>query len=206
MLKHMGMCGNMINYNFEVNRAEGQIQPMEGGVPMLIKMESKKNLNQACQDLEKAVIANKFGVMAVHNLNESMAKKGVAFDRPCRIFEVCNPHQAKRVLEKNRHLHLSPLPHLRIHGGRSGLPYHSEANRINLPIQRSRAEARSPGSGRGPLENHARSSRLKKSGLGFVFWCWLPETSIQQSPARKYIPAYSFISSLILLYFRFSLR
>ena len=68
---------------------------------MLIKMESKKNLNQACQDLEKAVIANKFGVMAVHNLNETMAKKGVAFDRPCRIFEVCNPHQAKRVLEKN---------------------------------------------------------------------------------------------------------
>jgi uncharacterized protein (DUF302 family) len=30
-----------------------------------------------------------------------MAKKGVAFGRECRIFEVCNPHQAKRVLEAN---------------------------------------------------------------------------------------------------------
>ena len=30
-----------------------------------------------------------------------MAKKGVQFDRECRIFEVCNPHRAKEVLEKN---------------------------------------------------------------------------------------------------------
>ena len=30
-----------------------------------------------------------------------MAKKGVAFARECRILEVCNPHQAKRVLEAN---------------------------------------------------------------------------------------------------------
>jgi len=68
---------------------------------MLIKMESKKSLDQVCQDLEKSVMANKFGVMAIHNLNETMAKKGVQFGRPCRIYEVCNPHQAKRVLEKN---------------------------------------------------------------------------------------------------------
>ena len=68
---------------------------------MLIKMESQKKLDQVCQDLEKAVVANKFGVMTIHNLNETMAKKGVQFDRPCRIFEVCNPHQAKKVLEKN---------------------------------------------------------------------------------------------------------
>jgi uncharacterized protein (DUF302 family) len=30
-----------------------------------------------------------------------MAEKGVAFARECRIFEVCNPHQAKKVLEAN---------------------------------------------------------------------------------------------------------
>jgi uncharacterized protein (DUF302 family) len=71
------------------------------GTTMLLKMESKKTLDQVCQDLEKAVVANKFGVMSVHNLNETLAKKGVRFDRPCRIFEVCNPHQAKKVLEKN---------------------------------------------------------------------------------------------------------
>ena len=71
---------------------------------MLIRMESRKKLETVCQDLEKAVTANKFGVMTVHNLNETMAKKGVQFDRPCRIFEVCNPHQAKKVLEQNIHI------------------------------------------------------------------------------------------------------
>jgi uncharacterized protein (DUF302 family) len=30
-----------------------------------------------------------------------MAEKGVPFARECRIFEVCNPHQAKKVLETN---------------------------------------------------------------------------------------------------------
>ncbi len=68
---------------------------------MLYEIESKKKIDQVCQDLEKAVVNHKFGVMAVHNLKETMKKKGVEFDRECRIFEVCNPHQAKKVLEKN---------------------------------------------------------------------------------------------------------
>jgi len=67
---------------------------------MLFKMETPKQFELVCQDLEKAAVNNKFGVMAVHNLNETMKKKGVEFNRPCRIFEVCNPHQAKKVLEK----------------------------------------------------------------------------------------------------------
>lgn len=68
---------------------------------MLFKVESKKTIDQVCQDLERAVVEHKFGVMTVHNLKETMKKKGVEFDRECRIFEVCNPHQAKNVLEKN---------------------------------------------------------------------------------------------------------
>jgi uncharacterized protein (DUF302 family) len=45
--------------------------------------------------------ANRFGVMQVHNLKETMAKKGVEFTRECLIFEVCQPQQAKEVLERN---------------------------------------------------------------------------------------------------------
>ncbi|PKN69163.1 MAG: hypothetical protein CVU54_11690 [Deltaproteobacteria bacterium HGW-Deltaproteobacteria-12] len=68
---------------------------------MLYEIKSKKTIDQVCQDLEKAVVEHKFGVLTVHNLKETMKKKGVEFDNECRIFEVCNPHQAKRVLEKN---------------------------------------------------------------------------------------------------------
>ena len=68
---------------------------------MLFEIQSEKNIDQLCHDLEKAVVNHKFGVMTVHNLKETMKKKGVEFDRECRIFEVCNPEQAKRVLEKS---------------------------------------------------------------------------------------------------------
>jgi len=68
---------------------------------MLYEIESAKKIDQVCQDLEKAVAGHKFGVLTIHNLKETMRKKGVEFDQECRIFEVCNPHQAKRVLEKD---------------------------------------------------------------------------------------------------------
>ncbi len=71
---------------------------------MLFKVETVKGFEQVCQNLERAVVNNKFGVMAIHNLNETMKKKGVEFSRLCRIFEVCNPHQAKKVLERNMDL------------------------------------------------------------------------------------------------------
>ena len=51
--------------------------------------------------LQAAVEANHFGVMQVHNLKETMAKKGVEFERECLIFEVCQPQQAKKVLDQN---------------------------------------------------------------------------------------------------------
>ena len=66
---------------------------------MLYTVESDKDLEKVCVDLQEAVARRRFGVLHVHNLKETMAKKNVEFGRECRIFEVCNPHQAKKVLE-----------------------------------------------------------------------------------------------------------
>jgi uncharacterized protein (DUF302 family) len=68
---------------------------------MLITVSTSKTVNQAADALQAAVLNNKFGVMQIHNLKETMAKKGVEFSPECRVFEVCQPQQAKRVLEKN---------------------------------------------------------------------------------------------------------
>jgi uncharacterized protein (DUF302 family) len=68
---------------------------------MLIKLSTDKTVTEAAAALEAAVQANHFGVMHVHNLKETMAKKGVEFARECLIFEVCQPQQAKKVLEEN---------------------------------------------------------------------------------------------------------
>jgi uncharacterized protein (DUF302 family) len=68
---------------------------------MLIKLSINKSVIEAAAALQAAVQANHFGVMQVHNLKETMAKKGVEFAHECLIFEVCQPQQAKKVLDQN---------------------------------------------------------------------------------------------------------
>jgi len=68
---------------------------------MLVKLSTDKTVSETVEALQAAVQANHFGVMQVHNLKETMAKKGVEFARECLIFEVCQPQQAKKVLEEN---------------------------------------------------------------------------------------------------------
>lgn len=68
---------------------------------MLVKLTTDKTVSEAAAALQAAVQANHFGVMQVLNLQETMAKKGVEFARECLIFEVCQPQQAKKVLDDN---------------------------------------------------------------------------------------------------------
>ena len=68
---------------------------------MLITLATDKSVSEAAIALQAAVEANHFGVMQVHNLKETLTKKGVEFEPECLIFEVCQPQQAKRVLDQN---------------------------------------------------------------------------------------------------------
>jgi uncharacterized protein (DUF302 family) len=68
---------------------------------MLHKVATEKPIAKVAADLEEAVKENGFGVMEVHDLKWTMHKKGVEFGPECQIFEVCNPHKAKAVLENN---------------------------------------------------------------------------------------------------------
>jgi len=68
---------------------------------MLIELSTDKTVNETAAALQAAVQANRFGVMQVHDLQETMMKKGVEFGHECLIFEVCQPQQAKKVLDEN---------------------------------------------------------------------------------------------------------
>jgi uncharacterized protein (DUF302 family) len=68
---------------------------------MLIKLSTHKTVNETAEALQAAVQANRFGVMQVHNLEKTMARKGVELGRECLIFEICQPQQAKAVLDRN---------------------------------------------------------------------------------------------------------
>ena len=68
---------------------------------MLIKMSTGKTVSDAAAALQTAVQANHFGVMQVHNLKETMTRKGVEFTHECLIYEVCQPQLAKQALDEN---------------------------------------------------------------------------------------------------------
>jgi uncharacterized protein (DUF302 family) len=68
---------------------------------MLYTLTSNKSVSETATALQAAVEAHHFGVMQVHNLKETMNKKGVEFVNECLIFEVCQPQQAKKVLDEN---------------------------------------------------------------------------------------------------------
>jgi len=68
---------------------------------MLIKFSTNKTVSETATALQAAVPVNQFSVMQVHNLKETMTKKGVEFTRECLIVEICQPQQAKKVLEQN---------------------------------------------------------------------------------------------------------
>ncbi len=69
--------------------------------------KTDKSIKQASADLETAVVAHGFGVLHIHNLRETMHKKGVEFNEDCLIFEVCNPHKAKQVLETDMSMNMA---------------------------------------------------------------------------------------------------
>ena len=70
-------------------------------------LESSKSFEQASEDLDRAVKENGFGVLHVHDLGATLRKKGVEFGEECRVFEVCNPFQAGKVLAVDMRLNMA---------------------------------------------------------------------------------------------------
>ncbi len=70
-------------------------------------VESGKSFDQASADLEAAVKRHGFGVLHVHDLGNSLRSKGIVFDKQCRVFEVCNPGQAAKVLSADMRLNMA---------------------------------------------------------------------------------------------------
>ena len=69
--------------------------------------KTEKSFDQASADLESAVKRNGFGVLYVHNLGATLRNKGIAFEEECKIFEVCNPGQAAKVLSTDMRLNMA---------------------------------------------------------------------------------------------------
>ncbi len=70
-------------------------------------VETNKSFSQASIDLESAVKRHSFGVLHVHDLGTTLRSKGIVFDEECKVFEVCNPAQAAKVLAMDMRLNMA---------------------------------------------------------------------------------------------------
>ncbi|TXS92905.1 DUF302 domain-containing protein [Parahaliea maris] len=70
-------------------------------------VETDKPFDQVLTDLEAAVTQHGFGVLHVHNIGQTLRNKGEDFKEQCHVFEVCNPHQAAKVLSSDMRLNMA---------------------------------------------------------------------------------------------------
>ena len=74
---------------------------------MFYIVETAKSFEKAVTGLETAVIGHGFGVLHIHDLGTTLRSKGIAFDEQCKVFEVCNPGQAAKVLSTDMRLNMA---------------------------------------------------------------------------------------------------
>jgi uncharacterized protein (DUF302 family) len=70
-------------------------------------IETEKTFEQASADLDSAVKEHGFGVLHVHDLGATLRSKGIEFAEECKVFEVCNPVQAAKVLASDMRLNMA---------------------------------------------------------------------------------------------------
>lgn len=74
---------------------------------MYYTVTSAKPFGRAVADLDAAARRHQFGVLHVHDLGATLRGKGQVFAGECKVFEVCNPRQAAKVLASDLRLNMA---------------------------------------------------------------------------------------------------
>jgi len=67
----------------------------------LFEVRTSKSIEEVDKALREAAARHRFGVLGVQDLQQLLEEKGQQLSIQCRVYEVCNPQQAKAVLERN---------------------------------------------------------------------------------------------------------
>lgn len=65
---------------------------------MFYVVETNKSFDEAVEALEAEVPNHKFGVQHIHNIANTLRTKGVDFKEECKVFEICNPVYADKIM------------------------------------------------------------------------------------------------------------
>ncbi|WP_035050992.1 DUF302 domain-containing protein [Carnobacterium pleistocenium] len=71
---------------------------------IVYEKRTDKSLEEAIQALEENLKENNFGILWKLNFKDKLAEKGLELKDDFVVLEVCNPKQAKEVLERNVHV------------------------------------------------------------------------------------------------------
>lgn len=74
---------------------------------MFYIVDTIKSFEQAATDLETAVTRNGFGILHIHDLGTTLRSKGLEFEEQCKVFEICNPAQAAKVMSLDMRLNMA---------------------------------------------------------------------------------------------------
>jgi uncharacterized protein (DUF302 family) len=77
------------------------LQPAMPSQQGLFEVHTSKSIEEVDTAVREAAGRHRFGVLAVHDLKQLLEEKGQQLGTTCRVYEVCNPQQAKAVLERN---------------------------------------------------------------------------------------------------------
>ena len=70
-------------------------------------VETEKSVEQAVADVEAAAKEHSFGVLHIHNLQQTLKNKGVELAEECQVMEICNPLKAQAVLTVDMSLNMA---------------------------------------------------------------------------------------------------
>ncbi|MEA5391710.1 DUF302 domain-containing protein [Cyanobium gracile UHCC 0139] len=94
-----------------------------------------KSIDEASVALWEALAEHGFGVLAVHDLGNTLRSKGLPFPEQCRIFELCNSQQAAEVLSTTMAFDMA-LPYR--------ISFYTEAGQTRLGVIRHEAILATP--------------------------------------------------------------
>ncbi|MBM7573256.1 DUF302 domain-containing protein [Aquibacillus albus] len=65
-------------------------------------VETNKAMEEAVQSLEESLKQEQFGILWQFDIKSKLQEKGLDFNQPYLVLEVCNPKEAQRVLTQNQ--------------------------------------------------------------------------------------------------------
>lgn len=65
---------------------------------------TKNSVKETVENIKNILPEYKFGVLHIHNVQETLKSKGIDFDNECQILDICNPNIAKKFLTEDMSL------------------------------------------------------------------------------------------------------